>query len=82
MQITIGRALRGLTSVAAFAGALSIAGTALAGECPAGKARAGDLVPAVGARGAIALRAHPDVIAGQAQLVAVQAASLAEHHVV
>jgi quercetin dioxygenase-like cupin family protein len=37
MQITIGRALRGLTSVAAFAGALSFAGTALAGECPAGK---------------------------------------------
>ena len=37
MQIKIGRALRGFTGAAAFAGALSFAGTALAGECPADK---------------------------------------------
>ena len=37
MQIKIGRAWRGLAATAAFAGALSLAGTAAAGECPAGK---------------------------------------------
>jgi quercetin dioxygenase-like cupin family protein len=50
MQIKIGRALRGFTSVAAFAGALSIAGTALAGECPAGKLAAGFGNPGHGAK--------------------------------
>jgi len=41
MQFKIGRAARGLTAAAAFAGVLAIAGTALAGECPAGKMAAG-----------------------------------------
>ena len=37
MQIKIGRAWRGFTSAAAFAGAFAVAGTAFAGECPADK---------------------------------------------
>ncbi len=37
MQIKIGRAWRGLTAAAAFAGAFAVAGAAYAGQCPAGK---------------------------------------------
>jgi len=37
MQIKIGRAWRGLAATTAFAGAFAVAGTAFAGECPAGK---------------------------------------------
>jgi quercetin dioxygenase-like cupin family protein len=37
MQIKIGRAWRGFAAVAALAGSFALAGTALAGECPAGK---------------------------------------------
>jgi quercetin dioxygenase-like cupin family protein len=51
MQIKIGRARRGLASVAAFAGALSLAGAALAGECPAGKLAAGFGNPNHGPKG-------------------------------
>jgi quercetin dioxygenase-like cupin family protein len=41
MQFKIGRAARGLTAAAAFAGTLAIAGTAFAGECPKDKLAAG-----------------------------------------
>jgi quercetin dioxygenase-like cupin family protein len=41
MQFKIGRAARGLTAAAAFAGALAIAGTAFAGECPKDKLASG-----------------------------------------
>jgi quercetin dioxygenase-like cupin family protein len=37
MQIRNGRAWRGLAATVAFAAALSLGGTAVAGECPAGK---------------------------------------------
>jgi quercetin dioxygenase-like cupin family protein len=40
MQVTIGRAWRGLSTAAAFAGTLAVAGTALASECPADKVKA------------------------------------------
>ena len=41
MQIKIGRAWRGLSVAAAVAASMSLAGTAFAGECPAGKMAAG-----------------------------------------
>ena len=50
MQFKIGRARRGLTAAAAFAGALSLAGTAFAGECPGGKVAAGVGNPNHGAK--------------------------------
>jgi quercetin dioxygenase-like cupin family protein len=51
MQIKIGRAWRGLAAATAFAGAFAVAGTAFAGECPAGKMAAGFGNPNHGAQG-------------------------------
>jgi len=51
MQIKIRRAGRGLSVAAAVAASMFVAGTALAGECPAGKMAAGFANPNHGPKG-------------------------------